>query len=95
MTACMTGWAHTPFGKLEDDGAESLVGRVVSDAIADAGLEPAEIDEIFLGTYNGGMSPQDFSAPLVLARTSAPQPQLEQLTGQVSVTVVVAIPHNL
>jgi acetyl-CoA C-acetyltransferase len=66
MTACMTGWAHTPFGKLEDDDAESLVVRVVSDAIADAGLEPAEIDEIFLGTYNGGMSPQDFSASLVL-----------------------------
>lgn len=66
MTACMTGWAHTPFGRLEDDDAESLIVRVATDAIADAGLEPGDIDEIFLGTFNGGMSPQDFAASLVL-----------------------------
>jgi len=71
MTACMTGWAHTPFGRLEDDDAETLVVRVVADAIADAGLEPADIDEIYLGTFNGGMSPQDFSASLVLQADDA------------------------
>jgi len=71
MTACMTGWAHTPFGRLQDDDAETLVVRVVADAIADAGLEPADIDEIYLGTFNGGMSPQDFSASLVLQADDA------------------------
>jgi acetyl-CoA C-acetyltransferase len=65
-TACMTGWAHTPFGKLVDEDAESLIVRVATDAIADAGLEPADIDAIFVGTFNGGMSAQDFPASLVL-----------------------------
>ena len=65
-TACITGWAHTPFGKLVDEDAESLIVRVATDAIADAGLEPADIDAIYIGTFNGGMSPQDFPASLVL-----------------------------
>jgi len=25
--ACIVGWAHTPFGKLEDPDVESLIGR--------------------------------------------------------------------
>ena len=28
-------------------------------ALADAGVEAPDVDEIFLGTYNGGMDPQD------------------------------------
>lgn len=71
MTACIVGWAHTPFGKHEDDDVESLIARVVIQAVADAGLEPTEIDEIVLGTFGEGFSPQGFPASLVLQASDA------------------------
>jgi acetyl-CoA C-acetyltransferase len=66
MTACIIGWSHSPFGKREDADAESLILEVAGAAVADAGLEPSEIDEILLGTYNEGFSPQGFPSSLVL-----------------------------
>ena len=71
MTACMVGWSHTKFGKLEGEDPESLIVRVASDAIADASVAPADIDAIYLGFYNGGFSPQDFGASLVLQADDA------------------------
>jgi len=65
MTACIVGWAHTKFGKTEED-IESLIVRVATDAIADAGLEPKDIDAIYLGTFNGGFVRQEFPSSLVL-----------------------------
>jgi acetyl-CoA C-acetyltransferase len=64
--ACIIGWAHSPFGKLEDPDIESLIGRVAGAAIADAGIAPAEIDATFVGLFNNGFSAQDFPASLVL-----------------------------
>ena len=66
MTACIVGWAHTPFGKLADETVESLIVRVANAALIDAGVAPREIDEIVLGHFNAGFSAQDFSASLVL-----------------------------
>jgi len=66
MTASIIGWAHTKFGKLEDETVESLIVTAASEAVRDAGLEPADIDEIVLGHFNAGFSPQDFTASLVL-----------------------------
>ena len=66
MTAAIVGWAHTPFGKLAGESVESLIVRVATEALADAGLAPAEVDEIVLGHFNAGFSPQDFTASLVL-----------------------------
>jgi acetyl-CoA C-acetyltransferase len=66
MTACIVGWAHTPFGRLEGETVESLIVRVATDALADAGVAPADVDEILLGHFNAGFSAQDFTAPLVL-----------------------------
>jgi len=66
MTACIVGWAHSPFGRLEDETVESLIVDVASGAIADAGIAPADVDEIVLGHFNGGFSQQDFTASLVL-----------------------------
>lgn len=66
MTACIVGWSHTPFGKLEGEDVESLIVRVAREAVADAGLEPGEIDEIVVGTYGEGFSAQGFPASLVL-----------------------------
>ncbi len=66
MTACIVGWAHTPFGKLADDTVESLIVRVASAALADAAISPKDVDEIVLGHFNAGFSAQDFTASLVL-----------------------------
>ncbi len=41
--------------------------RVATDALVDAGITTAaDVDEIVLGHYNAGFSPQDFTASLVL-----------------------------
>jgi acetyl-CoA C-acetyltransferase len=66
MTACMIGWAHSRFGKLEGEDLEALVARVASDAIRDAGIAPADIDEIFIGNFNGGFVRQEFPSSLAL-----------------------------
>ncbi len=66
MTACIVGWAHSPFGRLEGETLESLIVGVARDALADAGLGPGDVDEIVLGHFNAGFSEQDFTASLVL-----------------------------
>src|SRR6201986_2076931 len=66
MTGCIVGWAHTPFGRLDGETGESLIVRVAGGALADAGLEPKDVDEIVLGHFNAGFSAQDFTASLVL-----------------------------
>jgi acetyl-CoA C-acetyltransferase len=66
MTGCIVGWAHTPFGRFDTETVESLIVRVATDALADAGIAPADVDEIVLGHFNAGFSGQDFTASLVL-----------------------------
>jgi acetyl-CoA C-acetyltransferase len=66
MTACIVGWAHTPFGKLSGETVESLIVGVANAALADAGIAAGDIDEIVLGHFNAGFSAQDFTASLVL-----------------------------
>jgi len=66
MTACIVGWAHTPFGKLSNETVESLIVRVAGEALSDAGIGPKDVDEIVLGHFNAGFSAQDFTASLVL-----------------------------
>ncbi|MCA1452457.1 acetyl-CoA acetyltransferase [Bradyrhizobium sp. BRP22] len=66
MTASIVGWAHTPFGKFDAETVESLVTRVANEALTDAGISAGDVDEIVLGHFNAGFSPQDFTASLVL-----------------------------
>ncbi|MFQ5971105.1 MAG: acetyl-CoA acetyltransferase [Alphaproteobacteria bacterium] len=66
MTACIIGWDHLRFGKHEDMDVESMIVSVARGAIRDAGLDPRDIDAIFIGTFNGGLVMQDFPASLVL-----------------------------
>lgn len=66
MTASIVGWAHTPFGKFDAETVESLVTKVANEALTDAGISAADVDEIVLGHFNAGFSPQDFTAALVL-----------------------------
>src|SRR5262249_58608268 len=63
---CMVGWAPPQFGRVDAKTVESLIGRFATDALADAGVAPADVDEILLGHFNGGFSAQDFTAALVL-----------------------------
>jgi acetyl-CoA C-acetyltransferase len=76
--ACIVGWAHSPFGKLEDPDVESLIGRVAGAAIADAGITPGEIDGVFVGLFNNGFSKQDF--PSSLALQSVPELRFKPAT---------------
>jgi acetyl-CoA C-acetyltransferase len=66
VTACIVGWAHTPFGRLEGETLEGLIVRVATQALADAGVAAGDVDEIVLGHFNAGFSAQDFTASLVL-----------------------------
>ena len=71
MTACIVGWAHTPFGKHEGTDLEGLIDQVSGGAIADAGVGADEIDGVFVGLFNGGFSRQDFPSSLPLQSIEA------------------------
>ncbi|PTT60109.1 thiolase domain-containing protein, partial [Arthrobacter sp. HMWF013] len=62
----LTGWGHSRFGKLTDETLESLIVQVATDAINNAGIEPGQIDEIYLGQFNSGMMPLAFPSSLAL-----------------------------
>ncbi|MAF49398.1 MAG: acetyl-CoA acetyltransferase [Rhodospirillaceae bacterium] len=66
MSGCIVGWAHSKFGKHEGVELEKLIVDAANGAMADAGIAPADIDEIFIGHFNGGFVAQDFPASLVL-----------------------------
>jgi acetyl-CoA C-acetyltransferase len=66
MTACIVGWNHLPFGKHENESVESLIVQAANGALADAGIGPEDVDEIYLGHFNGGFVAQDFTSSLVL-----------------------------
>jgi acetyl-CoA C-acetyltransferase len=71
MTACIVGWSHLPFGKLEGETVESLIVKAALGALDHAGIGPEDVDEIVLGHFNAGFSPQDFTASLVLQASDA------------------------
>ena len=64
MTPCIVGWAHTPFGKHDALDVEGLINEVAGAAITDAGIEPAQVDGVFVGLFNNGFSRQDFPSSL-------------------------------
>ncbi len=66
MSACIVGWAHTPFGKHAEEDVESLIAQVSRGALEDAQLSASDVDEVVLGTFNEGFSPQGFPASLIL-----------------------------
>jgi acetyl-CoA C-acetyltransferase len=77
--ACIVGWAHSPFGKLEDaPDLEALMALVARAAIEDAGIAPSEIDAGFVGVFGEGFTPQGFPASLVLQ--SVPELRFRPIT---------------
>ena len=66
MTGCIVGWAHSKFGKIEGQDVEALIVEAATNAMADAGVGPDDIDAIYLGYFNNGFADQDFPSSLVL-----------------------------
>jgi len=62
----LTGWGHSRFGKLTEETLESLIVQVATEAIGNAGIEPGQIDEIYIGQFNSGMMPLAFPSSLAL-----------------------------
>ncbi len=91
MCAAIVGWAHTPFGKQDAETIESLIVRVTTDALVDAGITADQVDEIVLGHYNAGFTAQDFTASLVLQADPAlrfkPATRVENACGTGSAAV--------
>ena len=63
--AQIVGWGHTAFGKSDLPDTEALMAAAVSEALAHAGITPADVDGLFVGVFNNGFSPQDFQGALV------------------------------
>ena len=63
-TPHIIGWGHTAFGKFDALEIEEMFRDAAQQAMDGAGVGPGDIDGIFVGTFNGGFVPQDFSAAL-------------------------------
>ena len=70
--ASIVGWAHTPFGKLEDPDVESLMAGFRARLSLMPGSDPEHVDGIYVGVMNNGFSKQGFEA----AQVALDQPAL-------------------
>ncbi|MCB9993383.1 MAG: acetyl-CoA acetyltransferase [Hyphomicrobiaceae bacterium] len=66
MDARIVGWGHTPFGALAGQSLEDLIKQAAGEALEHAGIEPSDVDAIWLGHFNGGLVPDAFPSSLVL-----------------------------
>ena len=69
--ADIIGWHHTPFGRLAGETVESLMTTAARGAIQSSGLEAADVDEIVVGHFNGGLQPLTFTSSLSLETDDA------------------------
>jgi acetyl-CoA C-acetyltransferase len=63
--AAIIGFAHSRFGKLEEDDLETLIARTAREAVEHAGIGFADIDQIYVGNF-GGFEKQSFPAAFAL-----------------------------
>ena len=54
------GWGHNKFGRNDTQSTEDMIAEVVSEAISHAQVDPKDIDNIVVGTFNNGFQKQDF-----------------------------------
>lgn len=64
MKPQITGWGHTQFGKFANLEPEDMIREAALAALTKAGLEPQDIEGIFIGHFNGGFLKQDLVLPL-------------------------------
>ena len=58
------GWGHNKFGRNDTQSTEEMIAEVVSEAISHAQVDPKDIDNIVVGTFNNGFQKQDFHGAL-------------------------------
>lgn len=58
------GSGHTKFGRLEKN-LEEMIVEVTREAVEAAGIDPGEIDAVFLGHFNAGMVTDGFASSLI------------------------------
>jgi len=58
------GWGHNKFGRNDTQSTEDMITEVVSEAISHAQVDPKDIDNIVVGTFNNGFQKQDFHGAL-------------------------------
>ena len=58
------GWGHNKFGRNDTQSSEDMISEVVSEAISHAQVDPKDIDNIVVGTFNNGFQKQDFHGAL-------------------------------
>ena len=58
------GWGHNKFGRNDSQSTEDMIAEVVSEAISHAQVDPKDIDNIVVGTFNNGFQKQDFHGAL-------------------------------
>src|SRR3546814_17395221 len=71
IQANIVGWGHTAFGKLSGDTIESRIASAAKQAIVHAGIDPRDIDAVWLGHFNSGMVPDAFCSSMVLGAHDA------------------------
>jgi acetyl-CoA C-acetyltransferase len=93
--ASIVGWAHSPFGKLDDPDVESLMAGVSGEALAHAGIGPEDVDGIYVGVMNNGFSKQGFEAAQVAlnqpALTYVPATRVENACATGSAALYAAL----
>ena len=58
------GWGHNKFCRNDTQSTEDMIAEVVSEAISHAQVDPKDIDNIVVGTFNNGFQKQDFHGAL-------------------------------
>ena len=91
---CIVGTGHTRFGRLGGETLESLIVSAVREALDEAGLQPIDIDAIFLGNFNAGLMPDAFASSLALQASDAfrftPAARLENACASGSAVITPA-----
>jgi acetyl-CoA C-acetyltransferase len=60
----IVGSGHTQFGRSHEN-LEELIVAASREAVEEAGIDPAEIDAVVLGHFNGGLVPDGFASSLI------------------------------
>ncbi|KZX94861.1 thiolase domain-containing protein, partial [Sulfitobacter sp. HI0021] len=60
----IVGSGHTKFGRLQQN-LEELIISATHEAVEQAGVDPADIDAVFLGHFNSGMVSDGFASSLI------------------------------
>lgn len=61
---CIVGSGHTKFGRLSET-LEDMIVAATREAVTESGVEPADIDAVFLGHFNSGMVVDGFASSLI------------------------------